>query len=106
MCAPAYIMTIRVPAMAKGAFCPDSPNTPATQIVRQRKKVPMNSVISLAFISDSSDMLHIVDWTSINVGRMGNRRWIYSTELFFLSNQSNLPSNTPDLLFRKLGSCE
>ena len=63
----------QVPDIAKGAFGPDRPNAPDTQIVKQRKKVPMNSVISLAFISDWSDIRQIVDRTSINVGRMGSR---------------------------------
>ena len=48
MCPPAYIITIRVDAIANGASVPAVPSKAAVQIVRDRNSVPMNSVVSLA----------------------------------------------------------
>ena len=67
-------MTIRVPAIAKGARSPATPKAAAVQMVKHRKKVPMNSVIILAFISLLSDMEQIQPRTSINVGSASRRR--------------------------------
>ena len=49
ICPNAYIITMRVAAIANGARVPPEPRTAAINIVIVRKKVPMNSEAIFAF---------------------------------------------------------